>query len=266
MAEYNRAAHLTNSRLCVKARPIVKHVSAKPELKWEGFEPHLYSLDTQKVWTLPLSMVPTGEITTVGKITATFGGQKVEIEDRTLDLVIKSESQELILKGPDLHRKMLKLLFWLADRSLSPFDVQWFYYDSDTCRKDPQEMYKFFLVAGDQIIDESYRVSRWPGSGFDPSLLMTSQDDDPVWSDERDWREAFERFWYRKFYRETRTGQLMVLRPDEPPLYYYPEGRTNAAAGIEAWFAEAQRLLVGIRFALWLLVVLAVIEMIRRWK
>jgi len=33
--------------------------------------------------------------------------------------------------------------------------------------------------------------------------------------------EATERFWYRKFYTETMKGQLMVLRPDEPLLYFF---------------------------------------------
>ncbi len=40
------------------------------------------------------------------------------------------------------------------------------------------------------------------------------------WSRSESWREANERFWYRKFYQEMRTGQLMVLRPDEPPCTF----------------------------------------------
>ena len=68
--------------------------------------------------------------------------------------------------------------------------VRWFYFDSDTCLKDPQETYRFFLVAADQIIDESYRLSDWSGNGFDPSLLITSKDDNPGWSDSEDWKRA----------------------------------------------------------------------------
>lgn len=244
----------------------MKHVWAKPGLEWSGFEPSSYFLDTQKVWTLPLTKVPSGDITTVGEIIAAFRGRSAAIEDRSFDLVIKSESQEITVKGPHVHRKMLELLYWLADRNVSPFDVRWFYFDSDTCRKDPQEIYRFFLVAADQIIDESYRLSDWHDNGFDPSLLTPSKDDDPLWNDSESWRESNERFWYRKFYQETRTGQLMVLRPDQPPLYFYPEGRANVAGGIEAWLADLRRLLSGIRFALWLLVVLVAIEIILRWK
>jgi len=244
----------------------LKHVWAKPELKWDGFEPLSYVLDTKKVWTLPLTKVPGGDITTVGDITAALRGQDVAIENRTLDLVLKSESQEIIVTGPQFHLQMLELLHWFADRNISSFSVQWFYFDSDTCRKDPQEMYRFFLVAGAQIIDESYGLSDWHDNGFDPFLLMASKDYDPIWSDTEYWRQANDRFWYRKFYQETRTGQLMVLRPDEPTLYFYPEGRANVAGGTQAWLAELRQMLSGIRFGLWLLIVLVAIEIILRLK
>jgi len=42
-----------------------------------------------------------------------------------------------------------------------------------------------------------------------------------VWGDEADWDEANTRYWYRRFYTETRTGQLMALRSDDPRLFYY---------------------------------------------
>jgi hypothetical protein len=48
---------------------------------------------------------------------------------------------------------------------------------------------------------------------------------EPIWCDEPDWDVAQAKFWYRKFYSETRTGQLMWLRPDNPVLFFY-EGRT----------------------------------------
>jgi len=34
-----------------------------------------------------------------------------------------------------------------------------------------------------------------------------------IWGDEADWDEAETRYWYRKFYTETRTGQLMLCVP-----------------------------------------------------
>ena len=51
----------------------------------------------------------------------------------------------------------------------------------------------------------------------DPRVLMKYRvDDEPIWRSEPYEREAWEAYWYRKFYTETLTGQLMVLRPDEP--------------------------------------------------
>src|SRR5215469_11881279 len=41
------------------------------------------------------------------------------------------------------------------------------------------------------------------------------------WRHDADWVEAEVKYWYRRFYSETRTGQLMVLRPDKPILYEY---------------------------------------------
>lgn len=39
--------------------------------------------------------------------------------------------------------------------------------------------------------------------------------------------QALELYWYRRFYTETLTGQLMVLRPDEPTLYHYERAQTR---------------------------------------
>ena len=65
-------------------------------------------------------------------------------------------------------------------------------------------------------------------------------------------------FWYRKFYSETRTGQLMVLRPDEPILYYYERPQAPARDIVReiqsATLLKTYRLLL---FALPLLVALA---------
>ena len=60
-------------------------------------------------------------------------------------------------------------------------------------------------------------------------------------------------FLYRKFYRETETGQLTVLREDAP-VYHYPEGRwPTQRFQVIAWF---EKRLVQIE---WLLVILALL-------
>jgi hypothetical protein len=51
-------------------------------------------------------------------------------------------------------------------------------------------------------------------NGFDSAVFVSGDDSNSIWMHETGWWEARTRFWYRKFYAETRTGQLMMLRPD----------------------------------------------------
>jgi hypothetical protein len=55
----------------------------------------------------------------------------------------------------------------------------------------------------------------------EPLILTQEKDDDPIWHSHPYFDEAVTRYWYRNFYSETMNGRLMVLRPDEPILYYY---------------------------------------------
>jgi hypothetical protein len=181
-------------------------------------------------------------------------------------LALKSKSQEIVVRGPDVHLQLLHLLFWLAEKNISPFDVLWFYYDTDRCLKDPQTIHRFFLVAKDKIVDENFTLSDWSNNGFDPSLLIPVVESDPTWRSSNAWHEANDRFWYRKFYTETRSGQLMVLRPDTPFPYYYHEGRYKSVGGVEGWLAETHKVVRQIRFASWMLVIFVLLELCLHWK
>jgi hypothetical protein len=133
-------------------------------------------------------------------------------------------------------------------------------------QKRPADSLKFLSGTGNKIIDESVKLWDAIGNGFDPSVLKPATDSDPILSDDPERDRVNDKFWYRSFYTHIRTGQLMVLRPDEPDLYYYPEGRSQAGGGIERWLSEIHARLNGIRFALWVLIALAVIEVYLRWK
>lgn len=245
------------------------HVWAKRGLKWDGFKPRAYVLDMDKVWALTVKDDATGQDTSIGDVVSSFEGQKVQIDDERfgLKVALKSVSHQKVVTGPDMHLRLLKLIYQFADQEFSPFEVQWFYYDKDNCREDPESAYSFFLVANNTIVEERYNIFDSMNNGFDPSILTLSSDsENPVWFDLPHWEEAQDRFWYRKFYSETCTGQLMVLRPDEPTLYYYPEGRYRAVGGIEGWFSEIHRLLRGMRIAVWILVVLAVLQLYLRLR
>src|SRR5205823_3604999 len=93
--------------------------------------------------------------------------------------------------------------------------VTWFYYDHDRSR-DGEELQIFFITDGKKIVTEQVRFLH-----CEPLILKKRHDDDPIWRSDPYFDEAWATYWYRKFYSEMVTGQLMVLRPDEPRLYYF---------------------------------------------
>ena len=69
----------------------------------------------------------------------------------------------------------------------------------------------FFATHGGKVILECCHFSF-----EEPLVLKRDEDEEPIWHSRPHFDEASERYWYRRFYTETLTGQLMVLRPDEP--------------------------------------------------
>jgi|SRR5579872_107771 len=207
-----------------------KHIWANPTTEWEGFRFAAYSLDSEKVWALPLTRkCPKNEKieqirTTVGEILANLADQRFEVDQsyrlKRFGVGVTIENEELEFNGPSFNYNVLKELLQLKKDGVEPFSALWFWYDSDSCLDDPHERYSFFVVYDDKIVRERISFSDYDESGFDPAIFK-SEDSGWIWLNDSDWWEATTRFWYRKFYGETRTGQLMVLRPDEPILYHY---------------------------------------------
>jgi hypothetical protein len=106
------------------------------------------------------------------------------------------------------------------------------------------------------------RVSFSNYSGLDPSVFQTLDDGAPSWTNSKGWREAYTRFWYRKFYTETRTGQMMTLRSDEPKLYDYQPKRPETPD----FLSQKVKLLRDIRTALVILAVIGALILIHMWK
>ncbi len=115
----------------------------------------------------------------------------------------------------------LKTLAELMKQGIDPYRVMWFYFDHDVSR-DADESYSFFAVYNDKIV-----VERCHFSWLEPLILKQEKDDEPIWQSHRYFDEALEHYWYRKFYEGTLTGQLMVLRPDEPILFFYARPQTK---------------------------------------
>jgi hypothetical protein len=115
----------------------------------------------------------------------------------------------------------MKMLIDLARQDINPYGVMWFYYSHDWSR-DADECHVFFVVYGDKIVLESCHFS-----SEEPLILKQDKEDDPIWHSHPYFNAALVNYWYNKFYTETMTGKLVVLRPDEPILYYYQRPSTR---------------------------------------
>jgi hypothetical protein len=173
---------------------------------------------------------------------------RVESIEDGIDTEIKTDVGVVSLKGASFNRQLLSALLGLEKEGInSLFGTHWFWFDSDHVLDDPHECYKFFVVSGEQIVREQVSFSDYSGSGFDPSVFVEANPvEKAIWARESDWAEAKDRCWYRKFYNETGTGQLMLLRPDSPALFHYERSQDRQASTelLLAIAAKSYRLLL----------------------
>jgi len=248
-----------------------RHVWSNPDLQWEGLQPVAYWFETGKIWALPLTRKyrdgKADEPTTVGEVVVLLRDKQLKPESfergaLESEFVAVDESLKVMVKGPSFNRDLLGTILHLHSEGIGVFEAVWYYFDHDSCRQDPQEMYFFFVVAKDRIVRDWVGFSDYHDNGFDPSVLETHDYEDMIWGDEAHWDEANTRYWYRKFYTETRTGQLMALRPDDPQLYHYESTGPDVMGAI----GVLQQSLLRIKFVLWILVIISVISLVIHWK
>jgi hypothetical protein len=111
---------------------------------------------------------------------------------------------------------------------------------------------------------DSYDYARF---GFDPSIFRVADSFKSTWRNDAAWEDARIRFWYRKFYSETRRGQLMVLRDDASALYENQYHRGAVTTDILSRnFPIFLELLSKIHVLLWVLIVLGGLILIRPWR
>jgi hypothetical protein len=181
----------------------------------EPFQPGTYTIDISAARDLPVTV--NGDPSTFGDAynkLSESGIQGMPDQFSNADKYV-TEDGEVVLGGDWRVRFEIRILANLVRLGISPDEVRWFYYDHDWSQ-DADEVHTFFAVHGNKVVLE--------GSHFraeDPLILRRERDDDPIWHTHPYFHEASERYWYRKFYAETLTGQLMVLRPDEPTLFHY---------------------------------------------
>lgn len=189
--------------------------------------PGAYTIDFSAVQNAPVK--EHGQPCTFGEVYVKLKDSKIEeMPDpfsRKDKYTTDEEEIELDCEWP-LVSTMRKLIE-LTRQGINPYEVTWFYYTHDWSR-DADESYSFFMVHRGKIIDESTHFS-----SEEPKILKKSQDDEPIWHSHSHLDAAWEIYCYRKFYTETVTGQLMVLRPDEPTLYHFERPTRDTLQDLE---------------------------------
>lgn|GEM_PF-2051345 len=247
-----------------------QHLWSNPDAEWEGFEPVTYWLASKSL-ELPLTRkLGDGktESTTIGTIYGSVNHKQIAPESLAGGLSVETEvttvdGSKLILLGPDFNRRILDVMLKLSSEGIDPFATVWYYYDKDLCLEDAQRSYTFFVVHNGKIVRQQVSFFDSHDSGFDPSLFASADRSNPIWSNEEAWAEANAKYWYRQFYSETRTGQLMALRSDEPTLFFSDEHPKADNIGALLFVAHVLRT---IRILLWALVALAVANLIVHLK
>ena len=205
----------------------------------QGFEASRYSLNLKTVLELPLRRLKEGEsagfdseagiATTIGEVLREIGDvAKIDVEDGVFGFEINARGKKISVSGPSFCREILQFILRLMAKSQGLGECSLFWFDSDSVMDDPHECHRFFVVCKDAIIEEGLTFAESSSSGFTSGAFVKAfEPDGNPWRDYANWRDAEIRYWYRRFYRETVTGQLMVLRPDLPELFYFPEGRAG---------------------------------------
>jgi hypothetical protein len=182
----------------------------------DRYSPGLYRLDFSTAKDLPVKM--DGQSSTFGVVYAKLKESKVrEMPDRLSFGVEKyiTEAGDITVEAAWTILSEMKMLMGLVREDIDPFGVMWFYYSHDWSR-DADECHVFFAVYGDKVVLESCNFS-----SEEPLILKLDKEDDPIWHSHPHFNEALVSYWYNRVYTETITGKLMVLRPDEPLLYYF---------------------------------------------
>jgi hypothetical protein len=112
------------------------------------------------------------------------------------------------------ERDLLRALLELHRKGIDPFIAIWFPYDWGFYMG--ATLHSFFVLYDGKIVEEML--------GFPnhfPLVLQRPDHYENYGFNHQSFNEATECYWYRKFYTETMKGQLMVLRPDRPPLYFF---------------------------------------------
>lgn len=221
---------------------------------WNGFEPVRHSFGRSALG-LKLSQETEGakQEKTLGEILKEFKSEQFEIIDGLGDFHLKTSDRTIHFSGSSFNIGIAQLFFELIKEDIPPLSTSLYFYARASWLEGPNKAYQFFLIHGDKVIREQVSFFDSHRNGFDPRVLESFEGIEDSWSDDEHWRAANDMYFYKKFYTSTRTGQLMVLRPDEPRLYHYSRNQSPSADGIVGTDPTHQ-----LKKPLWLIVVLLV--------
>ncbi len=213
-----------------EASTIAQTKSELPTFGHERLAPGAYHLNLAAVKTFPLK--GNGQPATFDEIYCKLWNAKIlkmpewvrgvaTFDTDAGEVTVSCESGELFVL------QILCDLIGLHKEGIDPYRATWFYYEHDWSR-DGDLLHKFFVVHDGKIASEYFSL----GQGY-PRVLAINKDDEPIWHSWSYTHTASEIYWYRKFYTETLTGQLMVLRPDEPILYHFARAERDVTRDVE---------------------------------
>lgn len=194
------------------------------ELQTFGREPlssGAYTLDiSSAVWKAPLTI--NEQQSTVAEVLNKLQDSKIkEVPDISIDGRYVTEEGEIHVGCEWPLADTMRTLMEFVRRGINPHTITWFYYDHDWSLD--LDHHTFFAVHDGKIVMESCVFN-----SEEPLILKKrTVERELTWRNNEVFEEAFEIYWYRRFYTETMMGQLMVLRPDEPIL----EGKTRILWG-----------------------------------
>jgi len=168
---------------------------------------------------------------------------------------------DAFIEGPHFTRRILELLLTLHNDGINIFEAEWFWFDCEPEQHGSHHHHRFFVVHHGKIVRESVVFNDDPSDGFDARIFKADAGWEYELPGERELRKADIKWWYRKFYTETRTGQIMALREDKPELYDY---RIYCDPTIAAHLSQnSLRQFRKVHFLLWVLIALVALVLVR---
>lgn len=225
------------------------------------FEPVAYRFEPPASLPLTVRVGNEEKQSTLGDVLTTLREHEIKEIDPGFGgaLKIVTASETFKVGGPSFNVDVLRTFLDLEKDKISVYSSRWYFYDRDHVTDDMHISYTFFVVYSDTIVREHVAFSEYSNNGFDAKVFKPAYDsaERPIWRNEPEWAAASDQYWYRKFYADTTTGRLMLLRPDEPPLYHYEKPQeTKPMQNQREVFAAVT--LVKIYQLLWVLVPLLV--------